>query len=144
MDPVINDSLVPISEVCLQDSSLFSHQLCHMKVECSPGSRRDGLGPLGIAHTQFQYSYFLRGGLHSLSLSLSLLLANDTELQFLQFCKIIGFDCLKFTSHSKDSLRMMLRFGSVPLPVTVSKQLSLFLDQASTNHHHPLLQVIIR
>ena len=32
--------------------------------------------------------------------------------------------------------------GSVLLPVTVSKQLSFFLDKASTNHHHPLLQVI--
>ena len=28
------------------------------------------------------------------------------------------------------------------LPVTFSKQLSLFLDKAFTNHHHPLLQVL--
>ena len=30
------------------------------------------------------------------------------------------------------------------LPVTVSKQVLLVLNKAFTNHHHPLLQVIIR
>ena len=33
-------------------------------------------------------------------------------------------------------------WGVVLLPVTVSKQLFLFLNKAFTNHHHPLLQVL--
>ena len=37
----------------------------------------------------------------------------------------------------------MSYLGSVLLPVTVSEQLSLLLDKASTNHHHPLLQVAL-
>ena len=35
-----------------------------------------------------------------------------------------------------------LYLGSVLLPVAVSKQLSLFLNKAFTNHHRPLLQVL--
>ena len=35
-----------------------------------------------------------------------------------------------------------LYLGFVLLPVTVSKQISLFLNKAFTNHHHPLLQPI--
>ena len=37
---------------------------------------------------------------------------------------------------------IMTHLEFVLLPVTVSKQVSLFLNKAFTNHHHPLLQVL--
>ena len=47
-----------------------------------------------------------------------------------------------YCNNNNNILYIYIFLGVVLLPVTVSKQLFLFLNKAFTNHHHPLLQVL--